>query len=111
MSPHFFPDFIRSLPMADIPLQGLQAWLFQGESQQFVFMEFSHDVEVPPHSHEAQWGVVLDGRIDLTIEGTTRSRGKGDSYSIAAGQTHGAKIHAGYKDLTFFNQKDRYSTK
>jgi hypothetical protein len=38
------------------------------------YMEFGNDVEIPEHSHDSQWGVVL----------------------------------AGYKDVTLFNQRDRY---
>jgi len=36
---------------------------------------------------------------------------KGDSYFIPAGAKHSAKIKEGYKDITFFNQKDRYHEK
>jgi quercetin dioxygenase-like cupin family protein len=111
MHPEFFPEFVRELPTADIPIDGIRSWLFQGENQQFVFMEFSKNADVSAHSHEAQWGVVLDGQTDLTIEGKTRTLKKGDCYWLEAGQVHSAKIYAGYKDLTFFNQKDRYKSK
>jgi len=74
MSDKFFPEIITNLPNADIPIQGLGSHLFQGEDQQILFMEFGNDVEIPEHSHDSQWGVVL----------------------------------AGYKDITLFNQRDRY---
>ncbi|MHC4536935.1 MAG: hypothetical protein ACYS6K_23555 [Planctomycetota bacterium] len=54
-----FPEPIKSLSEADIPLRGIKAYLSQAENHQILFMEFSEDVEVPEHSHEAQWGVVL----------------------------------------------------
>jgi len=47
--------------MALIPLEGCKAYLFQGEKQQFIFMSFEKDIEVPEHSHENQWGIVLEG--------------------------------------------------
>ena len=106
-----FPKMIKDLPQVDIPLGGLAAYLVQGEKQQIVFMEFEKETSVPEHSHAAQWGVVLEGRIDLTVEGDILRLKKGDTYYIPAGATHRAKIYAGYKDLTFFNQADRYKKK
>ena len=106
-----FPDPIVSLPEADVPLEGVRAYLSQSEGHQIVFMEFSKDVTVPEHSHESQWAVVLEGRIDLTIDGRERTLVKGDHYFIPRGVKHSARIHAGYADVTFFNQKDRYRRK
>ena len=74
-------------------------------------MEFTRDVELPEHSHEAQWGVVLEGRIDLTIDGAKHTYTKGDRYFIPKGVKHSGKIYAGYADISFFNQKDRYKAK
>lgn len=106
-----FPEIITGLPGADIPIKGLHAYLFQGERQQMVFMTFEKDAEIPAHSHEAQWAVVLEGEIELTIAGETRTLRKGDTYFIPRNVVHSAKIKAGYKDLTLFDQKDRYKTK
>ena len=74
-------------------------------------MSFENDVEVPEHSHEAQWGAVLDGEVELTIDGKKHTLTKGDTYFIPKDVMHSAKIKKGYKDLTFFNQKDRYKVK
>jgi len=106
-----FPDAIVRLPEADVPLDGVKAYLSQSETHQVVFMEFSKDVVVPEHSHESQWAVVLEGRIDIVIGGEMRSLGKGDRYFVPKGVEHSAKIFAGYADVTFFNQKDRYHRK
>ena len=106
-----FPEPIRNLPQADIPFDGITAYLSQAENHQILFMEFSEDVELPEHSHEDQWGVVLAGKIDLTIDGVKRTYSKGDSVFIPKGAKHSAKIYAGYADVSFFNQKDRYKPK
>ena len=106
-----FPDPIKNLPKADIPLKGLTAYLSQSETHQILFMQFEEDIELPEHSHESQWGIVLDGKIDLTVDGVVKTYSKGDRYFIPAGVKHSAKIHAGYADITFFNEKDRYKTK
>ncbi len=104
----FFPVIIASLPPAELPIAGVSSYLFQGEHQQFIFMTFDQDVAVAEHSHEAQWGVVLDGRIELTISGQCRVLRKGDTYFIPKDVPHSARIERGYKDLTLFDQKDRY---
>ena len=108
---NFFPEIITKLPGADIPLEGVTSYLFQCQNQQFIFMSFDRDVEVPEHSHEGQWGVVLDGEIELTVDGKKSIFKRGDTYFIPKGVKHGARIKKGYKDLTLFDQKDRYKTK
>lgn len=106
-----FPDPIRKLPEADIPLAGIRAYLSQAESHQVIFMEFEQDVELPEHAHEAQVGIVLEGQIDLTIGGEERTYCKGDRYYIPTGVRHSGKIYAGYADVTFFDEPDRYQAK
>lgn len=106
-----FPEPILNLPQADIPLSGVTAYLSQGDSEQMLFMEFSEDVNLPEHSHASQWGIVLEGRIDLIVDGISRTYKKGDRYFIPEGVKHSGKIYAGYADITFFNQKDRYTKK
>lgn len=106
-----FPEPILNLPEADISLKGLSAYLSQGEGHQIIFMEFDEDVELPEHSHESQYGIVLEGRIDLIIEGVKNSYVKGDRYFIPKGVKHSGKIYAGYADITFFNERDRYKVK
>lgn len=106
-----FPDPVIDLPEADIPLKGIRAYLSQGENHQIIFMEFAEDVDLPEHSHESQWGIVLEGKIELTIDGVRKTYIKGDRYFIPKGIAHSGKIFAGYTDMTFFNQKDRYKEK
>lgn len=106
-----FPEPIRNLPLADIPLDGLKAYLSQADSHQITFMEFSEDAQVLEHCHAAQWTIVVAGKIDLTIAGVERMYSKGDSVFIPEGAKHSGKIYAGYADVCFFEQKDRYNTK
>ena len=106
-----FPEPIRNLPEADIPLDGITAYLSQSDSHQILFMQFEKDVDFPEHSHAAQMGIVLEGKIDLIIDGKKKSFSKGDRYYIPEGVKHSGKIYAGYADITFFNEPDRYSKK
>jgi quercetin dioxygenase-like cupin family protein len=109
--PEIFPEPIRSLPQADVPLSGLKAYLSQSDNHQILFMECYEDAEVPEHSHECHWSVVLEGKIDLIIDGVKQSYTKGEHFFIPKGAKHSAKIYAGYADITFFNEKDRYKRK
>ncbi|MFX0083576.1 MAG: cupin domain-containing protein [Candidatus Hodarchaeota archaeon] len=106
-----FPEPILGLPEADIPLEGIKAYLAQGESFQIIFMSFDNEVLLEEHSHESQWGVVLEGRIDLIIDGKKTEFTKGDRYFIPKDIKHSGKIYKGYADITYFNQKDRYKIK
>lgn len=106
-----FPYWIRNLPQADIPLEGVRAFLSQADSHQILFMEFDRDVELPEHVHAAQVGFVLEGQIDLEIGGKRVSFAKGDRYCIPEGVKHSGKVHAGYADITFFAERHRYSAK
>jgi quercetin dioxygenase-like cupin family protein len=106
-----FPELIKNLPEADIPLKGISAHISQGETHQIIFMEFDDDVDLPEHSHESQWGIVLEGKIELVVNGVRNTYVKGDRYFIPNGVKHSGKIFAGYADITFFNQKDRYKEK
>ena len=106
-----FPDPIRSLPKADIPIDGISAYLSQATDHQLIFMQFEKDADLPEHSHAAQVGFVLRGSIELTIDGNKREYGKGDIYYIPENVIHSGKIHAGYADITFFDESDRYKAK
>ena len=106
-----FPEPIAVLPEADIPIDGIKAYLSQSEDHQIIFMQFEKDVDLPEHSHEAQVGFVLKGKIDLVIDGDHKSYEKGDRYYIPSNVKHSGKIYAGYADITFFNEPNRYLKK
>jgi len=103
-----YPDFVRGLPEADLPFEGLRGWLLQSEDGQVLFLEAGVDAEVTEHSHGDQWGIVVDGEMELTIGGETAIYRRGDSYYIPAGVEHGARLFAGFKALDYFKDRDRY---
>ena len=103
-----FPDMILNLPKANVPLDGAKAYLSQGENHQVIFLEFEKDVELPEHSYEAQWEYVLNGKVDLWVDGIKKTYRKGDTFFVPKGVKHSGKIFAGYSSVAFFNQKDRY---
>jgi len=106
-----FSEPIRNLPEADIPLDGITAYLSQSDTHQILFMQFEEDVDLPEHAHAAQMGIVLEGKIELVIGGEKQCFTKGDRYYIPKGIKHSGKIYVGYADMTFFNEPNRYSLK
>ena len=106
-----WPGFVRALPEADLPFAGLRGWLLESDSGQVLFMEADVEVVVSEHSHGNQWGMVIDGTIDLTIGENTRTYAKGDTYVIPGGTPHRARIHAGFQAIDYFVDRNRYRTR
>jgi len=108
-----FPDIITRLPQAAVPflVSAVKANVVQSENGQLIFFDIKEDVDLPPHSHKAQWGTVLEGEMQMTIGDETRTYRPGDAYFIPSGVVHSAKISAGTKIVDFFEEKDRYKLK
>ncbi len=66
MSETAYPDMITGLPRADIPIDGVRGWIAQAANRQIVFFDIDPIGEIPPHSHGEQWGVVVEGRMELS---------------------------------------------
>ncbi len=108
-----FPDFISDLPKLDVPFPEdvVQTAVIRSDAGLVAFFTFLKGMELPPHSHGAQWGTVVEGEIELTIGGETKIYRPGDSYSIPAGVVHGASIKAGSRVIDVFEEADRYPIK
>lgn len=108
MSSSEFPDFVQNLPEADLPFVGLRGWLLQSGSGQVLFNESDVEISVPEHLHGDQWGVVVDGEIELTVGDQTRTYSRGDTYFIPAGTLHRAQIYPGFRAVDYFADLDRH---
>jgi len=106
-----YPDFIRNMPEVDIPVEGVRGWLLECGSRQAVFFDIKPEAVVPPHAHCAQWGIMLDGEMDLTINGSTQRLGKGDCYFIPEGAEHSATFHSRVNVIDVFDSPDRYKAR
>jgi len=108
-----YPDFIKAFPSIDVPFPEdvVQTAVVQSEVGLVAFFTFLKDMKLPPHSHGAQWGTVVEGQIEFTIGGATRIYNAGDSYSIPAGVEHGALIKSGTRVIDVFEEADRYAIK
>jgi quercetin dioxygenase-like cupin family protein len=103
-----YPAIISQLPIIDIAADEVNGYLLQGKDNQLVFFEFNKETLIPPHSHAAQWGIVVDGEIRLTISGKEKLFKQGDNYFIPKGAVHSGVTSAGFKAIDFFSQPDRY---
>jgi quercetin dioxygenase-like cupin family protein len=105
-----FPDFIRALPEPDSPVD-MRAHIAVSDSCLPMFYEIDDDVEVPEHVHGAQWGVVLQGEMEMVIGGESTIYRRGDTYLVPAGVTHITRIKGGYRGIDVFADPDRYLPK
>lgn len=108
-----YPDFIKAFPAIDVPFPEdvVQTAVVRSDAGLVAFFNFLKDIELPAHSHGAQWGTVVEGEIELTIGGDTKVYRAGDSYSIPASVEHGALIKAGTRVIDVFEEPDRYPIK
>jgi hypothetical protein len=106
-----FPDLIKNLPISDLPVEGLHGWLVPSEYILVSILEADSEVIVPEHSHGAQWGVVLDGTVELTIGGVKKVYETGDNYYIPSDVKHSGILSPGHRAIDFFEDLDRYKPK
>ncbi len=49
---NIFPDPVKDLPAADIPLDGITAYLSQAADHQIIFMQFEKDTDLPGYERQ-----------------------------------------------------------
>jgi quercetin dioxygenase-like cupin family protein len=108
---NIFPSMMMNLPLAEIPFPGVTGRLFQGLDHQIVFFDIEPIGKVAEHSHGAQWGIVIQGEMELTIGGKSAVFRKGDHYYIPAGVVHSAVFKCRTQVMDFFADKERYKVK
>ncbi len=108
---YLFPDIIKNLPEIDVHFKGVRGWVSQGKDHQVVFFDIEPIGEITSHSHCAQWGIVIEGEMDLTIGGLTKTYKRGDSYFIPEDVVHSAVFKRRTLAIDFFADENRYSAK
>lgn len=105
-----YPDFMQNLPAIEIPYPDdvVRTNALRTDDALVVYFTVLKDCEIPEHHHGAQWGHLIHGRIELTVNGKTRICNPGDSWDIPAGAPHSAKIKAGSLLMDVFEESDRY---
>lgn len=106
-----FPDFVMKFPEADIPFPGVRGRISQSADHQILFLDIDPIGAVAPHRHGEQWGIVVEGEMELTIGGQTQRCGPGDSYHIPANMEHAATFLSRVRVIDVFADVNRYHAK
>ncbi|PJA27387.1 MAG: hypothetical protein CO189_07130 [candidate division Zixibacteria bacterium CG_4_9_14_3_um_filter_46_8] len=106
-----YPEFIKKLPQADIPFDGIRGYLLSSEFGQVVFFEIDPIGKIPEHSHSAQWGFVIEGSMRLSIGGKSEIQNAGSYYYIPAGVRHSAEFLTKFYVVDIFADSNRYKIK
>ncbi len=106
----YFPAFIERLPEADIPIETCRAFMMR-DGCQALFFELPGGSQSPDHSHVNEWGYVIQGRVDITIDGVTTTYGPGESYFVGDGVVHSVVNHPGLIGVSVFDGTERFAAK
>ncbi len=69
--------------------QGVEMRVLSGEKMMMVFFKLAPGAEIPEHAHpHEQMGTVLEGEVELVIDGEKRVVRKGNAYHIPPGVPH-----------------------
>ncbi|MBC8383964.1 MAG: cupin domain-containing protein [Candidatus Cloacimonetes bacterium] len=108
---NLYPEMISKLPEIEIPIKGITGWLLENSTTQTVFFEIDTKEDLPSHAHCAQWGIMVDGVMELTIGGKPEIFTKGSHYYIPEGVIHSAKFLTKVYVIDVFDSPDRYKIK
>jgi quercetin dioxygenase-like cupin family protein len=105
------PAFIDALPALDTPIpeSKVSTRAVQSDRGLVAFFTFHEDFELPPHSHKAQWGMVIAGEAVFTIGGKTTRFGPGECYNIPSGVEHSGSFAKGTVCVDAWEEPDRYA--
>jgi quercetin dioxygenase-like cupin family protein len=94
---------------SDVPVQtlapGVRLRTPYGERIMLSLVELDEGAVVAPHSHpHEQAGIVLEGMLELTIDGHARTLRAGEAYIAPGNVTHSARaVGSGCKVLDVFS--------
>ena len=84
-------------------ISGIHARTFWGENLMLAVVELDAGSILPTHTHlHEQGGIVLDGTLEFSIDGETRTLVPGDIYIIPGGVNHKVTVgenHAKVLDI------------
>jgi quercetin dioxygenase-like cupin family protein len=89
---HFFDSSTRT-PRELLP--GVKARTFWGDRMLLSLVDLAPHTVIPAHSHpHEQIGIVISGRMELTVDGEAREVGPGDVYVVPGDVKHGVRMGA-----------------
>lgn len=108
-----YPAFIEAFPALDLPFPEtvVRSHAIRSDAGLVVFFEFLEDVSLPPHSHLAQWGILVSGEVSIAVDGARTTYRPGEAWDLPAGVVHEVEIKAGSRAIDVFEEPDRYPVK
>ena len=101
-----FPVGVRTLPKAD--LAGADAYVHDNGSTQVVFLEVPvgrPEVVVPTHTHDVEWGIVVEGMIEMTLGDRLERHGPGSTHLIPSQLPHSFRFQPGTCSIHYFVER------
>ena len=95
-----FPSRIRALePFSD----RFQAFRLRAEDCDVLFATYPAGARIEPHTHASDnWGVVIKGRLLLTVNGSEQSLAPGEWYHVPARAMHSARCEIETEQIEFW---------
>jgi len=103
-----YPDFFRAMTSLGLSADEGAAWLAT-DKVQVLFYQLNEGSSGDDFSTGAEWGYILRGRVDVTIDGETTTYEAGDTYLIPGGVPNHKKNYPGIVGIDVFEQVDRFS--
>jgi|GEM_PF-4606452 len=100
-----FPEPVRRLPRGD--LFGATVYIHDTPSSQVLFIEAPPDraVRVPRHTHDVEWGFVVEGEIFMDLDGHPERHPAGSQHLIPAGLPHSFEFAPGTMSVHYFAER------
>jgi mannose-6-phosphate isomerase-like protein (cupin superfamily) len=101
-----FGEPVVRLPQAR--LGGARVYVHDNGTGQVLFIEApadGPDVVVATHTHGDEWGVVVEGEIEMTIDGRVEVHGPGTPHQIPAGVPHSFRFRPGTSSIHCFPER------
>ncbi len=101
-----FPETIRRLPYAN--LAGADVYVHDADGRQVLFMEVpaGHpEVLVARHTHGEEWGIVVEGEIEMTLGDRVERHPAGTVHLIPAGLPHSFRFAPGTSSIHVFGER------
>jgi quercetin dioxygenase-like cupin family protein len=101
-----FGDPVTRLPKTE--LAGIDVFVQDNGTSQVLFMELPKsrpEAAVATHTHGVEWGVVVEGEIEMTIGGKVETHGAGSTHQIPAGVPHSFRFRPGTSSIHCFPER------
>ncbi len=95
-----FPPRIQSLPVFEGPFDAFQ---LHADGCEVLFASYPAGTSIEPHRHDTDnFGVITDGELRLTIDGTVTVFGVGEWYHVPAQVEHAADFDVDSAEIEFW---------